>query len=362
MDTNKNGAAIETANPKELKHSKDTNIHSNIQIPAEKVEVNIPKGFDLNGTRIGKETPEITGEYLMTVKAEKMATFLDPIMPKVGNIALAGGSDTGKSSILRQLVIDCVVGNASFLGFNLNTIHKSAIFVATEDDQQATSFLLGKQASDYLPHQLKNLRFIFETNNLLEELDARLTNKPADIVIIDCFADAFGGDLKDTQKIRMFLHQYQELAVRHQCLILWLHHTGKRTENFEPSKNNLLSGQGFEAKMRMVMELRVDLMNPSYRHLCIVKGNYLPANLKKESFVLHFDEASFTFSNTGERTPFELLVKQNEDGSKAKYEQAKELKDLGYSYEKIAESLGYGSKGTISKLFEKAQKNGWDKQ
>jgi RecA-family ATPase len=180
------------------------------------------------------------------------------------------------------------------------------------------------------------------------------------MVIIDCFSDAYGGDLKDTQKIRTYLHPFQELAQKHQCLILFLHHTGKRTENYEPSKNNLLSGQGFEAKMRLVIELRADLMNPNFRHLCIVKGNYLPASYKKESYVLKFDEQNFTFTNTGERTPFELLIKQVEsDNGKAKFEQASELKSKGYTYDQIAEQLGFSSKGTISKLFDKAEKMGW---
>ncbi len=113
--------------------------------------------------------------------------------------------------------------------------------------------------------------------------------------------------------------------------------------------------------MRLVIELRADLLNPQNRHLCIVKGNYLPASYKRESYVLQFDEQNFVFSNTGERMPFELLIKQTDtDNSKAKYEQAKELKERGYSYEQIANAIGFHSKGSVSKLFEKAKKNGWD--
>ncbi|HEY6975161.1 MAG TPA: AAA family ATPase, partial [Chitinophagaceae bacterium] len=284
------------------------------------------------------------------------------ILLKVGLVCLAGGSDTGKSSFARGLGIACAVGESDYLEYSLYTEHKSVIFVSSEDDQMATSFLLGKQAKKYEPARLKNLRFIFNIdNNLIETLDRKLTKKRADIIIMDCLADVYGNDLKDTQKIRSFLHPYQELAVKHKCLILFIHHTGQRTEQQEPSKNNLLSGQGLEAKMRMVMELRSDLVNPSVRHLCIVKGNYIPMKLKRESFILRFDEETFTFTNTGERAPFELLVKQNEDQAKARYLQAKELQDAGYNYDKIAEVIGYDSKGSITKLFQRAQKNGWDK-
>jgi hypothetical protein len=141
-----------------------------------------------------------------------------------------------------------------------------------------------------------------------------------------------------------------------------LHHTGKRTQNLEPSKDNLLSGQGLEAKMRVVIELRADLMNPAFRHLCIVKGNYLPANYKRESFVLQFDEPNFHFTNTGERVPFELLVKNvNTEQDKEKWQQAKELTDKGVKQDEIASIMGFASKGTISKLLKKGTEKGWDK-
>ena len=305
---------------------------------------------------------EITGEYLLQVKIEQIPCLIEPLLQLIGLACLAGSSDTGKSSLLRQLDICIVTGDSKFLGFTINAKHKSVIYVSTEDDQSATSYLLNKQASVYKPEQLKGLRFVFDTDNLLTELDARLTHKPADLIIIDCFADSYGGNLKETQEIRTFLHPYQQLAAKHQCLILFLHHTGKRTENLEPSKNNLLSGQGFEAKMRLVIELRADQMNPNQRHLCIVKGNYLPTRYKKESFVLQFDEQNFTFSNTGESIPFELLVRQPDtDNSKTKWEQAKELKDKGQNYEQIANAIGYNSKGSVTKLFDKAKRNGWGK-
>ena len=107
------------------------------------------------------------------------------------------------------------------------------------------------------------------------------------------------------------------------------------------------------------MELRADPINIHFRHLCIVKGNYLPASMKKESYVLEFNEDLFTFSFTGERTPFDMLVKQNEDPRKAKYLQARAMKEQDYNYEQIAEKIGYESKGSISKLIAKGEENGW---
>ncbi len=315
-----------------------------------------------NLRRLGNEAnKEITGEQLLLSDVKEIPCLVEPFLQQTGLACLAGSSDTGKSSILRQLAVSIVTGETDFIGFKINAKHRSVIYVSTEDLERETAYLLFRQSKKHTPKMLHGLRFIFDITGLYSELDKRLTIKPADLVIIDCFADAYGSDLKDTQRIRTFLHPFQELAQKHQCLILFLHHTGKRTENFEPSKNNLLSGQGFEAKMRLVIELRADLMNPSFRHLCIVKGNYLPASFKKESYALKFDEQNFTFTNTGERIPFELLVKQADpDNGKAKYEQAKELKERGNSYEQIANAIGYNSKGSVSKLFEKAKKQSWD--
>jgi RecA-family ATPase len=180
-----------------------------------------------------------------------------------------------------------------------------------------------------------------------------LTAQPADLVIIDCFADAYGGDLKDTTKIRFYLNQCRALALKHQCLFLFLHHTGKRSENLEPSKNNLLAGQGFEAKMRCVVELRVDPIRADHRHWCIVKGNYLAADHKQESYVLQFNPSTFTFTDTQERTSMDLLAKRPDDGGRAKYDQAKALQDEGKTLAQIAKIMGYANAGSVSKLLQR---------
>lgn len=308
---------------------------------------------------------EVTGEKLLQMGITEIPCLIEPIFQQVGLACLAGGSDMGKSTLARQLAIAIVTGEPDFIGFKINAKHLSVIYVSTEDLEREIGCLLHRQSKKYQPEQLRNLRFILsakiEIGNLRMELDKVLSNKPADLVIIDAFADTLNGDLKDTQKIRAHLQPYQDLAQNYQCLIVFLHHTSKRTENFEPNKNNLLSGQGLEAKMRLVIELRADLMNPAHRHLCIVKGNYLPARMKRESHVLQFNEETLTFINTDDRVPFELLAKNStSDNGKAKYKRAKELKEQGYTHERIAKDIGYGSKGSVSKLYQRAKDEGWD--
>jgi len=301
----------------------------------------------------------VTGEELLGLNIEKFPTLLDPIFPKVGLIALAGGSDTGKSSFLRQFAIHVSSRMENFLGFDLETKHNSAIVFSTEDDRMAISFLLNKQNTRLkFPHEaFTNLRYVFESVNPIEELDRQLTIKPADVVIIDTFTDIYSGEMNATNKVRSFLNEYNNLAQKHETLFIFLHHTGKGKDQQQPSKNNLLGSQGFEAKMRLVMELRKDSINPSRRHLCVVKGNYLPEKFKNESFVLDFDE-HMLFHNRNERIPFEDLV-QHEPSERSNtkdqnLKQTKELLDEGFNQSQIADALGV-NKATISRYMKQIE-------
>lgn len=303
---------------------------------------------------------EITGEDLLRSEAKSIPFLLDPILQQTGLACLAGSSDTGKSTFLRQLAVAIVSGEKEFLGFTINAKHKSVIFVATEDDINATRVLLKKHVNGKEALSLRRLRFLFETDNLVNELDRRLTSNPADLVILDCFSDAFGQNLNDTHLIRNYLNIFQRLASKHECLIILLHHTGKRTEQFAPNKNNLLGGQGFEAKMRVVFELRNDFKSPVVKHFCIVKGNYIPSAFKTDSYVLKFDENSLSFYNTGKRIPFNKLTNAAEEKQIQRYLLASQLKKQGLSHVEIADKVGLQTKGAVSKILSKGEENGWE--
>lgn len=300
----------------------------------------------------------VTAESLLNRKIETIPTLINPIIQKVGLVAIAGSSDTGKSSFLRQLCMETCAGNLSFLGFDIEATHHSAIYVSTEDDEEAVSYLLNKQnkSLNIDSSKLSKLRFIFDSENLIENLDEQLNKLPADLVVIDAFTDIYGKSMNEANQIRTFLNEYGQLAKKHKCLIIFLHHCGKRTENEPPSKNNLLGSQAFEAKMRLVMELRSDKHDPSIKHLCLVKGNYLSSEFKHESYQLTFDE-NMTFENTNSRVPFELLKTDNENGDREKYELIKEYMAQGLTQEETAGKVGYKSKGSVSKLIAKYEKN-----
>ncbi|NPD47412.1 AAA family ATPase [Lentimicrobium sp. S6] len=223
------------------------------------------------------------------------------------------------------------------------------IYVSTEDDDYAISFLLNKANIDRrLPNEsFQDLTFIFDTHELVEKLDQQLKVSKVDLIVIDAFTDIYGKSMNDTNQVRTFLNEYSQLAQRHKCLIIFLHHTGKRTEELAPSKHNLLGSQGFEAKMRLVIELRNDLIYSDKKHLCIVKGNYLPNEYKTESFVMLFDE-NLQFTMTEERVPYNNLKPGSNIVEK---EAVKKLKDEGKTQTEIARELSI-SQAKVSRILK----------
>ena len=273
-------------------------------------------------------------------------------------ICLAGSSDIGKSSLLRQLALYIVNGKERLFGFKINTRYRRAIYVSTEDDDSSISFLIKKQVDGIKDHycNYSGLSYIFDYgDDLVETLDEELEQNPVDVICIDALTDLYTGNMNQTNAIRSFLNDFSQLANRHNCLIIFLHHTGKKTEELEPSKHNLLGSQGFEAKMRLVLELRHDWHDTSLRHLCVVKGNYLPKEYKHESFVLRFDD-DMLFHNTGERVPFAQLAKpdKNDDQAEKKEERVDEiigLKSQGKSLREIEQETGI-SKSTVHRILK----------
>lgn len=301
----------------------------------------------------------VSAEKLLNMDITEIPFLIDGLMHKVGLAAIAGSSDTGKSAFLRYMCMAICSKKHDFLGFKINAKHNRAIYVSTEDDELSTANLLNKQNKglNVSSSELSGLRFVFETEDLLSTLDTMLTDEPSDMVVIDAFTDLFTKSMNDVNQVRSYLNQYSQLAQKHECLFMFLHHCGKRTEDFAPSKHNLIGSQGFEGKMRLVLELRSDIADVNYKHLCCVKGNYLPASDKSESYKLKFTD-NLIFENTGDRVPFSELKRTDDSGADmAKYELAVSLQSDGANLEQIAERLGYKNKSSVSRLLKKYGNN-----
>lgn len=303
-----------------------------------------------------KESKIIFGNELLSMPAEEIPTLLEPIFPKVGLVGFAGSSDTGKSSFLRHFLFSTVTGQTSFIGLKQKSEHKKAIYISSEDEKHALAFLFQKLNKEYKlpPESLNGLRVITDTENLRDTVEAELIAERVDVIVLDTFSDLYTKSMNESNQVRAFLNEYSQLAQKYQCLVIVLHHTGKKTEEFAPSKNNLLGSQGFESKMRVVVELRLDRYQTDVRHFCIVKGNYLPREYKESSYVLKMNQ-NFFFSATGERVSFEELAGADDTQKKELEENILALHESGTKQQEIAIQLGT-SQSKVSRVIKRSGK------
>ena len=257
----------------------------------------------------GKNAP--TFADLIAAQIEEAPALFGKVFLLSDIALLTGGSDTGKSTLLRQMCMYVAQG-APFLGMEFRGQHKAAIYMSSEDSRNLTAAALKRYNKTIgLGGQAANIRAFFEwdSTDALEILSAALNDAPADLVVIDALGDAFNGrNLNDNTEVRKFFASYKRLAKQYGCLILFLHHTGKRTDAYAPDKNNTIGSQALEAAPRLVMELRADPADSDTKHLCIVKANHLPNSAKRLSIAMRMDE-NLVFHTTGNNKPFEELAK-----------------------------------------------------
>lgn len=290
----------------------------------------------------------IGADKLKEMETKEIDYLVDKLIPRGTLCSLVGESDTGKSSLLRQLAVSVTHGDDSFLGFKLNDNCRNVVYVSTEDGEMSTAVWLNKHFGEDLVDNeiLSKLKFLFVTENLLENIRKVVSHDCVDLIIIDSYADIFEGSMNDSNVVRSFLSKYNDLANTHGVTIIFLHHTKKSSEGAKPNKNSILGSQGFEAKMRSVMMLTKDKDDSSLRHLCVVKNNYLPEEDKKFSYVIRFNE-NLSFEATDKRVDFDDL-------DQPEYlELAKSLRNEGKSLRDTEEELnkkGYQvSKSTLQR-------------
>lgn len=311
----------------------------------------------------GFDSDNYSALKLFNFEYPELPKLIDPIFPKIGLASLVGSSDTGKSTLLRQLAISISLGLEDFVGYKLNPTHQNVIFISTEDDPISTSISIKKPVTKILADTqkdislLNHMKFIFEVDtnadspkNIFKVLENDLKSTPSDLIVVDAFTDIFSGDINSSTKVREFLNQFSRIAKAYNCLILFLHHTGKKSHKFSASKDQILGSQAFEAKMRVVLELKPFPNDESLRTLTITKGNYISSKIKKYSKILSFDEDTLLFSDTGKEilsdsiaslaytnpkkdTMLPIIKKLHTDGKSLRQIEA-ELKKLGYKTSK----------------------------
>jgi len=245
--------------------------------------------------------------------------LMEPIFPQKGSAVLAGKPDTGKSQFARQLCIQIALGEKTFLDFEINPIHNRSIYVATEDNDDSTRYLLNKQFSGLGKQAVENLRFIFaDTMNqeeIIKNLNEQLTLEPVDLVVIDSFGDIFqGNDSNNNMAMRNTVKTFDKIGKEHNCLVLFVHHINKAAYRVAPGQEHIQGGAGLVQKVRLAIVLSEG--GGDIRYFTVVKGNYCPKMYKENSLELNFSEETFLFKNTGRIIPTSELGTQTESNNK----------------------------------------------
>lgn len=276
---------------------------------------------------------------LFNLNIEKVPKLVEPFFQKTGLASLVGTSDTGKSTFLRQLALSIALKKDNFLGFKIKAKHNKVIYVSTEDGPFSVSYSIRKQIksicdSDDDIDLIKNLKFIFDSENLYNDLEDSLSETPVDLIVIDAFTDVFTGEINANTQVRKFLNKYDTLAKKNDCLIVFLHHTGKKTQYNKPSKDSVIGSQAFEAKMRAVIEIRSNLKVKNQKELWVLKANFLENKEKVKSHILNFDD-SLVFTNSGHRG----YISENKSNNDKIKNKIIELREKGYPFRKIEDEL-----------------------
>ena len=111
-------------------------------------------------------------DELKNQEIKEIDYLLDRLIPRGTLCSLVGESDTGKSSLLRQLAVSVAYGDDTFLGFKLNDKCRNVVYVSIEDGEMGTSAWLNKHLGEDMTDNevLSKLKFLFITENLYDNI------------------------------------------------------------------------------------------------------------------------------------------------------------------------------------------------
>ena len=290
-----------------------------------------------------------TATELLERGVKEIPMLWKPFFPQTGLMGFTGSSDVGKSTFLRQLATSICKRDTSFLGYPLNVRHGNVIYISTEDGADAVSMSLTKQLGGLDPHCVNGLKFVLNQGDPQIAVKSILATEKVDLIIIDAWTDLYIGNPNDPIQVRKSLKALTTLAEKHHCAVIILHHTTKNSEYHKPDKNRLNGSQGIEAKLRVLLELRQG--QDGEKLMTVLKGNYIPDRIKKESIVFSFDEEKLLFNETGKSIDKCLPLSQqrcsfaNDKNLANKIRHMKDVENLTFEaiFGKLSKELGEGN-------------------
>jgi archaellum biogenesis ATPase FlaH len=291
----------------------------------------------------------ITAKEMLENDITEIPMLWGHFLPKQGLAVISGNSDTGKSTLMRQLSAAIVSEQDQFLGYDLNTDRKSVVYVCTEDDVTSVSTRLKKEFDGTTSTDpYANLRYIFDEDDILTQLEKTIAEKPADCIILDALGDIFQGDMNNMTSVRSFFKPFKALAERNNCLIILVAHN-RKSASANAGKADVLGSQAFEAKPRAVLML-CPVSGSPIKELSISKGNFVPEELKKTRLQIQINSdgvfevvsrlQGFTQKNPDEEKMLDRIVAlRKQDFSSRKIAEVVNAEGMKIKKSKIAELL-----------------------
>jgi AAA domain-containing protein len=176
---------------------------------------------------------------------------IDPLTNVLGSRFLTIGSGMfliapsghGKSSFSIQLLISFAIGRSAF-GIKPRPGLRILFIQSEDDDAETKKFaqVIRKMnlTKDELKRLKENTRFEYRNDltgdNFLAALDSFCSEWPPDLIIINPFTGFLLADLKDEEKISMFLRgRLNPILTKYSCAAIIVHHTPKT--NFSKLEN-----------------------------------------------------------------------------------------------------------------------------
>jgi len=276
--------------------------------------------LDSNGAKIVKTSSDLlvyTVEELLTAFKDAETDYLwDNLIPRSGTSLLVGPPDIGKSQMAKELALMVASGMSHYLGLRLHTRHKRALYVSTEDGEEAVKSSLERQVTKHQDYNKDNLCLGFLTDENLGELVRKLIRfceeKPLDLIVIDAFGDIFSGnDANNNTQMRKDIKLFDEVVRKHKVAIVFVHHINKAGYKKNPSQELIQGGSGLTQKVRSALFLSRNEQGQKFFN--VAKGNYTPKFYKENRLPVDFDEETLTFEVMGDWEPIDNTFKREKN-------------------------------------------------
>lgn len=212
---------------------------------------------------------------------------------------IVGGSDTGKSTLLRLLAIAIAKGEEEFLGLPLRTKTKKVLIFSLEDGERDVNSFFKDFKSDLIGTMaLDNIHFVFEYDkSVLHTLENIVNSEHYDAIFIDSYSDAFtgfnGNDQMDTKR---FLNPFDLIAKKQNAAIVFLHHINKAAKEGSINKGSTMGSAAFEQDVRSLVSItKPKGYHSNLRYIEIKKGNYVSSDEKLKVLTVRFNESKLDF-------------------------------------------------------------------